>query len=391
MNLETPASLGDSALTRAFQERFGASPDGLWRAPGRVNLIGEHTDYNEGLVLPFAIDRATTVAVRLRADRRVRLASTFGAADPVEFDLDTFSPDSVKGCSSYPAGVTWELRQAGVSLPGFDLYVSSDVPVGAGLSSSAALECAVALALSDLCRSGLTSTQLADIGRRAENNVVGAPTGIMDQYASMLGAAGSAVYVDCRDGSSRHIPLNLESTGLTCLVIDTKVSHAHADGGYATRRNSCMRAAADLGVKALRDLKVTDLPRAEQTLDEETFRRVRHIVTENQRVIRTADLLFSEGPSAIGELLNASHDSMRDDFEISCPELDLAVEAAMANGALGSRMTGGGFGGSAIALVPATDADGVKDSVEAAFSARGYQRPDIFAVLPSDGAKQQQI
>ncbi|MET3811801.1 galactokinase [Arthrobacter sp. UYEF3] len=389
MTSESTETVSGVALTRAFHDRFGVGPDGLWRAPGRVNLIGEHTDYNEGLVLPFAIDRATTVAVRLRTDRTVRLASAFGAADPVEFDLDTFNPDSATGWSAYPAGVAWELRQAGVSLPGFDLYVSSDVPVGAGLSSSAALECAVALALSDLCGAGLAHAQLAEVGRRAENNVVGAPTGIMDQYASMLGAADSAVFVDCRDGSSRHIPLDLNNAGLVCLVIDTKVSHAHADGGYASRRNSCVRAAANLGVKALRDLTVIDLPRAERTLDEEAFRRVRHIVTENQRVVRTAELLVSEGPYAIGEILNASHHSMRDDFEISCPELDLAVEAARANGALGSRMTGGGFGGSAIAFVPATDAEKVGYSVETAFAARGYQRPDVFAVLPSDGAKQQ--
>ncbi|SDP43294.1 galactokinase [Arthrobacter sp. ok909] len=384
---KTEADRQAITLTGAFTNYFGHEPDGLWRAPGRVNLMGEHTDYNEGLVLPFAIDRSTTVAVSARDDRTVRLVSSFGDAEAVEFNLDTFAPEDAHGWSAYPAGVAWELEQAGVPVPGFELYVSSDVPVGAGLSSSAALECAVALALSELSGARLERTQLADIGRRAENNVVGAPTGIMDQYASMLGTRNSAVYLDCRDGKSVPVSLGLEESGLVCLVIDTKVSHAHANGGYAARRASCARGAHQMGVGALRDLDSTDLPRAERTLDEETFRRVRHIITENERVAGTVDLLRTHGPHAIGDLLDASHRSMRDDFEISCPELNLAADTARANGALGARMTGGGFGGSAIALVSTDDAARVKDAVLTGFAARGLQTPDIFAVLPADGAQ----
>jgi galactokinase len=374
-------------LTRAFAGHFGHDADGVWQAPGRVNLIGEHTDYNDGIVLPFAINRSTTVAVSARADRTVRLASAFAAADPVEFDLDTFAPDQAAGWSAYPAGVAWELERAGITVPGFDLYVASDVPVGAGLSSSAALECAVALALSDLTGAGLGRAELADIGRRAENNVVGAPTGIMDQSASMLGTRDCAVYLDCRDLSSRPVPLGLEESGLLCLVIDTKVSHAHATGGYAERRSSCVRGARSLGVGALRELDAADLPRAGRILDDVTFRRVRHIVTENERVARTAELLTTHGPLAIGDLLDASHRSMRDDFEISCPELNLAVDTARANGAIGARMTGGGFGGSAIALVPVDDADQVRSAVLAGFAVRGLRAPDVFAVLPAEGAR----
>ncbi|MGO4122250.1 galactokinase [Arthrobacter sp. YAF16] len=379
-------------LADAFTAHFGHAPDGLWQAPGRVNLIGEHTDYNEGLVLPFAIDRATTVAVAARNDRRVLLASAFAGAAPVEFDLNTFDPATFApgpagAWSAYPAGVAWELGRAGVSVPGFELLVSSDVPVGAGLSSSAALECAVASALAELAGAKLGATELADVGRRAENNVVGAPTGIMDQYASMLGAQDCAVYLDCRDGSFRRVPLGLEGAGLVCLVIDTKVSHAHANGGYAARRASCARGAELMGVGALRDLDVTDLTRAESILDGETFRRVRHIVHENDRVARTVALLESRGAAAIGELLDASHRSMRDDFEISCAELDLAVDAARGAGAIGARMTGGGFGGSAIALVPAAEARGVEEAVLRAFAGQGFGAPEIFAARPAAGAR----
>ncbi len=382
----TGTALADVAAS-AFAAHFGRDADGVWQAPGRVNLIGEHTDYNDGLVLPFAINRATTVAVAARADRTVRLMSSFGDAEAVAFDLDTFTPDQAAGWSAYPAGVAWELERAGITVPGFDLFVSSDVPVGAGLSSSAALECAVALALSDLTGAGLGRADLAAIGRRAENNVVGAPTGIMDQSASMLGTKDCAVYLDCRDLTSRPVPLGLEESGLVCLVIDTKVSHAHATGGYAERRSSCVRGARAMGVGALRDLAAADLPRAERILDDVTFRRVRHIVTENDRVARTAELLAARGPLAIGELLDASHRSMRDDFEISCPELNLAVDTARANGAIGARMTGGGFGGSAIALVPVDDADRVRSAVLAGFAARALRAPDVFAVLPAEGAR----
>ena len=381
----------------AFASRFGRAPAGVWAGPGRVNLIGEHTDYNGGFVLPFAIDKTTTAALAVRADRAVRVASALAGAEPLKIDLDRLRPGSVAGWAAYPLGVAWALEQAGVRLPGFDLLVDSDVPVGAGLSSSAALECAVAVGLAELSGlaelggtsglAGLDRRALAAVGRRAENDMVGAPTGIMDQYASLFGAAGSAVFLDCRSEEVQLVPLELDAAGLVCLVMDTKVSHAHATGDYASRRDSCTRAAEALGVPLLRDVPPDRLPEAERLLDDETFRRARHIVTENRRVVEAVRTLRSDGPAAIGRLLDASHVSMRNDFEISCPELDLAVDTARANGALGARMTGGGFGGSAIALVPAGEVDAVRDAVVRAFAARGFRQPELFTVRPADGAR----
>lgn len=377
---------GPDGLARLFSTHFGQAPDGVWAAPGRVNLIGEHTDYNEGFVLPFAIDRTARVAVRTRTDRTARLISTFGGLGQVTADLDRLSADTMEGWTAYPLGVVWALQQSGVDVPGFDLYLDSTVPTGAGLSSSAAIECAVSLALDELTGAGLSRSELVLVGQRAENEVVGAPTGILDQSASLLAAEGHAVFLDCRSQRSELVPLDLAADGLVVLVVDTKVSHAHATGGYAARRASCELGAEVAGVAALRDLSMGDLEEVSGLLDEETFRRVRHIVTENDRVLETVRLLASEGPTAIGRLLNASHASMRDDFEISCPELDLAVDTALANGALGARMTGGGFGGSAIALLPAAAEQAVRDALAAAFKEAGYAAPDLFTVSPSAGA-----
>lgn len=377
---------GPDGLARLFSTHFGQAPDGVWAAPGRVNLIGEHTDYNEGFVLPFAIDRTARVAVRTRTDRTARLISTFGGLGQVTADLDRLSADTMEGWTAYPLGVVWALQQSSVDVPGFDLYLDSTVPTGAGLSSSAAIECAVSLALDELTGAGLSRSELVLVGQRAENEVVGAPTGILDQSASLLAAEGHAVFLDCRSQRSELVPLDLAADGLVVLVVDTKVSHAHATGGYAARRASCELGAEVAGVAALRDLSMGDLEEVSGLLDEETFRRVRHIVTENDRVLETVRLLASEGPTAIGRLLNASHASMRDDFEISCPELDLAVDTALANGALGARMTGGGFGGSAIALLPAAAEQAVRDALAAAFKEAGYAAPDLFTVSPSAGA-----
>jgi galactokinase len=301
--------------------------------------------------------------------------------------LDTFAPEDAHGWSAYPAGVAWELEQAGVPVPGFELYVSSDVPVGAGLSSSAALECAVALALSELSGARLERTQLADIERRAENNVVGAPTGIMDSTPRCSEQEIPPSTSTAATASPCRFPLASKSPGWSAWSSTPRSRTPDANGGYAARRASCARGAHQMGVGALRDLDSTDLARAERTLDEETFRRVRHIITENERVTRTVDLLRTQSPRAIGDLLDASHRSMRDDFEISCPESNLTADTARANGALGARMTGGGFGGSAIALVSTDDAERVKDAVLTGFAARGLQTPDIFAVLPADGAQ----
>jgi galactokinase len=370
----------------------GAEPDGVWSAPGRANLIGEHTDYNDGFVLPFAIDRRTVAAVRVRDDRRIRVASTFDA-EPVEIDLadlavTEFPRDAVPEWAAYPLGVAWALLAAGVVDPvGVDIAFASDVPVGAGLSSSAAIEGATASALRDVWDLDLDATGLARIGRRAENEAVGAPTGIMDQMASMLGRRDAAIFIDCRSLEGTPVDLGFADAGLELLVIDTRVAHAHSTGGYGDRRAACERGAAALGVKALRDLSPADLERARELLDDTTYRRVRHVVTEDQRVLDTVRILHEDGPLAIGDLLVASHVSLRDDFEVSCPELDTAVDAALAGGAIGARMTGGGFGGSAIALVRREDADAVSESVTHAFADSGFAEPGIFVVEPSEGAR----
>ena len=380
------------AARRQFIELTGYEPDGTWSAPGRANLIGEHTDYNNGFVLPFAIDRRTTVALARRDDGILRVASTF-ADEAVEVPLRELAAirDSggLGGWSAYPLGVAWALGQAGADfdrVTGCDLLIDSDVPVGAGLSSSAAIECAVAVALNEEWELSLDRPALARIGQRAENEVLGAPTGIMDQSASLLGRRDAAVFLDCRSLESQIVSLGLEAAGLTILVIDTGVQHDHATGDYGDRRAACERGAALLGVPSLRDLTVDDLDGARARLDDVTFRRVRHVVTENARVLETVRLLRESGPGAIGELLDASHRSLRNDFEVSVPELDLAVETAQANGAIGARMTGGGFGGSAIALVPHDAVSRVDSAVAGAFAEHGFGGPDVFSVTPSDGA-----
>ena len=376
------------STTSGFRARFDREPVGLWSGPGRVNLIGEHTDYNDGIVFPFAINRRAVVALALRDDRMLRVASSF-TEEVVEISLDDVSPESVSGWSAYPLGVAWALGQKGADLSavtGFDVFIDSDVPIGAGLSSSAAIECATAVALDEVWNLGFDKQVLVRVGQLAENEVVGAPTGILDQSASLLGQTDAAVFLDCRSFESEIIPLGFDAAGLELLVIDTKVSHAHATGGYASRRASCETGARLMGVSSLRDLTVDDLPRATTTLDDETFRRVRHILTENQRVLDTVRVLREDGPGAIGALLDASHTSMRDDFEISVAELDLAVEAARAAGALGARMTGGGFGGSAIALTPHALIPAVQQAVADAFAAAGFTAPDMFVVRAAAGA-----
>ena len=373
-------------LASRFESVFGAAPDGVWQAPGRVNLIGEHTDYNEGFVLPFAIDRTARVAVRLRPDSTIRLLSTFGNQGLTAVDAGSLDPGSARGWTKYPLGVLWALQQRGVDVGGLDLLLDSDVPRGAGLSSSHAIECAVITAVNELAGAGLDTGDMVLATQRAENDFVGAPTGIMDQSASLRGEAGHALFLDCRDQGIRLVPFDAERAGLVTLVIDTRVSHSHAGGGYADRRASCELGAEVLGVKALRDVGLGDLDEAGGLLDPVTFRRVRHVVTENERVLQAVGVLESSGPAAIGPLLDASHASMRDDFEISCPELDLAVETARSAGAIGARMTGGGFGGSAIALTPAAAEQQVRAAVGRAFAAAGYTAPDIFSVRPAAGA-----
>ncbi|MEN9989518.1 MAG: galactokinase [Actinomycetota bacterium] len=372
--------------TEGFAALYGYQPTGVWSAPGRVNLIGEHTDYNEGFVFPFAINRRTFAAVALRNDSVARVASAF-SPEVIDIELDKIDRATVSGWSAYPLGVAWALKQIGnATQTGFDIFIESDVPVGAGLSSSAAIECAVAVALNELWSVGLELRQLARVGQLAENEIVGAPTGIMDQSASLLGQLDHAVFLDCRDLSSEVIELGFAREGLELLIIDTKVEHRHADGGYASRRAACEAGAAALGLPSLRDATSADLDRASQLLDDVTFRRVRHVITENDRVLQAIETLRSKGPRAIGGLLYESHKSMRDDFEISIDELDTAVETALQHGAIGARMTGGGFGGAAIALCPVERIGEITLAVEAAFKDLGFAKPDIFGVTAAPGA-----
>ncbi len=383
------------AARALFAESFGTEPVGTWSAPGRVNLIGEHTDYNDGFVLPFAIQHRTHVALAPRGDGRIRVVSTFddAAVEVALAELDALFParrDDIAEWARYPLGVAWALLAASgtdpASVAGVDLAFASDVPVGAGLSSSAAIEGAAAVALAQTWGMDIDRVALAKVGRRAENEAVGAPTGIMDQMASLLGRADSAIFLDCRSLDAQIVDLGFADAGLELVVIDTGVKHSHATGGYGERRAACERGAAALGVPALRDVAPDDLPRLAELVDEVTFRRVRHVVTEDQRVLDTVRTLREQGPTAIGQLLVASHASMRDDFEISVPELDTAVEAALAAGAVGARMTGGGFGGAAIALVAHDRVSAVTDAATAAFAAAGFAAPTIFTVVPSPGA-----
>jgi galactokinase len=365
-----------------FTQTFGYAPTGVWSAPGRANLIGEHTDYNEGFVLPFGIDRRTYASVALRSDRICRVASDIDGKS-YQFELGQKPQDL--DWALYPLGVAWAMSEYADS--GFDCFFTSDVPVGAGLSSSAAIECAIAIALNELWSAGASRQELALLCQKAENQVVGAPTGIMDQTASMLAQPDSAVLLDCQSLEAKSVPLGLSERGLLVAVIDTQVAHRHSDGGYRVRRESCERGAELMGVPSLRGLTIQDLPRAAEVLDDVDFRRVRHIVTENDRVLSTVTTLADGNLAEFGSLLLASHASMRDDFEISIEELDLAVEAAMQTGAVGSRMTGGGFGGAAIAIIKQDLLGQLEQNCKAAFKAKGYIEPRVFAVEPSEGAR----
>ena len=371
-----------------FEKQFGYAPAGVWSAPGRVNLIGEHTDYNEGFVLPFAIDRRTYAAVGKRSDQLARVASAF-SGELVEFEISEIQRDKVSGWSAYPLGVAWSLIQAGAKPQGFDLYVDSNVPVGAGLSSSAAIECSVALALNDLWGSGFSRSVLAKVGQRAENEIVGAPTGIMDQTASLFGELDHAVFLDCRTLDAKAIALSLKENGLEILVMDSSVAHRLTDGGYASRRQACQDAAEIMGVTSLRDVTLEKLEASKDLLGDVVYKRARHVVTENERVTKTVELLSSSGPKSIGHLMNESHVSMRDDFQISITELDVAVETAISQGAVGARLTGGGFGGAAIALIDAGKVASLSAAVLDKFRVQGFEKPEIFTVTADEGAKRE--
>ncbi|AEG43596.1 galactokinase [Isoptericola variabilis 225] len=397
-----PADEGARRVRALFADAFGASddgaPDGVWSAPGRVNLIGEHTDYNGGLALPIALPHRTYVALRRRDDDVVRLASAQAPGETWTARLSEVAPGAVSGWGAYVAGVAWALRRAGHQVPGFDAVVDSCVPFGAGLSSSAALECAVAVALDDVAGLGLADddagrAELAAACVRAENEIAGAPTGGMDQAASLRCTEGHALLLDCRPGlspleSATRVPFDLEAAGLALLVVDTRAEHALVDGQYAARRAACEKAAALLGLDSLRDVPAEGLPEALDALAEHDpdgvlRRRVQHVVTEIARTAEFAELVRAGKVDEVGPLMLASHTSLRVDYEVSARELDLVVEAATSAGALGARMTGGGFGGSAIALVRAGDVDAVVAAVQQAFDDAGLRAPGFLLAPPS--------
>ncbi|MDN6555003.1 MAG: galactokinase [Acidipropionibacterium acidipropionici] len=382
------AQEGAQRANALFERTYGEAADGVWASPGRVNIIGEHTDYNGGLCLPIALPHRTYVALRRRDDAEVHLVSSFDGEE-LRWDgaLSDVHPGGVEGWVGYTAGIAWALAEAGHQVSGFDAALVSCVPTAAGLSSSAAVECAVGLALDDVNGIGLGHSDegraaLVDLAVRTENDLVGAPTGGLDQAASLRTAEGRALLLDCRDGSTRQVPFDLAAEDLELLVIDTRAKHSHATGGYGQRRATCEAAAKTLGVATLRE--ITDLDDALSRLDDdESVRRVRHVVTEIARVQDFVALVDAGRLTEVGPLMNASHDSLRDDYEVSCPELDVAVDAARGAGAIGARMTGGGFGGCAISLVHAADRAAVVDAVVDAYRQAGFKAPKLHVVTPS--------
>jgi galactokinase len=371
--------------TAWFRECYAAGPQGSWRAPGRVNLIGEHTDYNDGLVLPFAIGLGTFAAAARRADGILELRSRQAPQDAISVRLSELRPGSVTGWAAYPAGIAWALRAAGHQVAGARVAIDSDLPLGAGLSSSAALECAVALALTELSGLGVPRPELVRLAQRAENEFAGMPCGIMDQSASLLGQEGSALLIDCQSGVVTAVPLDPAVAGLALLIIDTGVRHVLADGSYADRRRECEQAARALGLASLRG--ITDDPEPVSGLSDPVLRRrARHVVTENRRVGEAARLLRAGELAACGALLTASHRSLRDDFEVSWPAADTTVEVALAAGALGARMMGGGFGGSVLVLAAARQAGQIRADVDAAYAGLDWAAPRFLEVAPAAAA-----
>ena len=357
--------------------------------------MGEHTDYNDGYVLPFALGQNIAAAAARRTGRRLALCSRQQPTAAVEIALDGLAPGQVTGWAAYPAGVAWELEQAGYQVPGARIAIDSDVPAGAGLSSSAALECATALALTELAGLDVPRPELAAIARRAENEFVGVPSGIMDQSASLLCQPGHALLLDCRSLESSQVPFDPAAAGAGLLLINTRAKHDLSDGEYGRRRAECEEAARRLGIPSLRSL--TNLADVDRLTDPVLRRRARHVVADNQRVLDVVGLLNSPSPGSgqhgladthrdIGRLLTQSHLSLRDDFEVSWPEADATVEAALAAGAFGARMIGGGFGGSVLALVPAAFGGPVRDAVTGAFAQRSWTAPEFLDAAPSDSA-----
>jgi galactokinase len=372
-----------SSIEEKFLETFGEEPDLVAAAPGRVNLIGEHIDYSEGFVLPFAIKDRTLVAARKRDDLIVRIASAQRRSKIVTVDISDVKPGLKGEWERYALGVLWSM---GVT-SGVDLMIDGHVPLGAGLSSSAALECSVATAMNHLFDMGFSLEELARLTQKAENQYVGVPCGIMDQSVSLMATHGFALLLDCRDLSTRNIPFDVASHGLELLIIDTQAHHALTDGGYAERRASCESVARKLQVKSMRELTITQLDASQDLLSETEYIRARHAITEMKRVLDCVEALSSGNFVKVGQLINQSHQSLRDDYAVSCPELNAAVEASLAAGALGSRMVGGGFGGSAIALIEASKTSQTIGAVDKAFADKKFKAPRFFTSLPSQGAE----
>ena len=373
------------SLANTFTSLFSGNPEIICEAPGRVNLIGEHVDYCDGFVMPFAISDRTYAAIKRRPDRKIRISSMQRPDEIFETSLDDLQPDAEGGWERYICGVIWAFGD--YITYGLEILVDGHVTLGAGLSSSAALECSVAFGLDQLFETGFSLAQLAKLAQRAENDFVGMPCGIMDQSVSLMAQAGSALLLDCRDLSTEQIPFDLASAGLELLIIDTQAHHALVDGGYAERRASCESATAKLGIKALRDCSMSNLEDSRTKLTELEYMRAKHVVNDIKRVHECVESLKNNDFTAVGNILTKSHASLRDVFEISCPELNLAVDTALENKSLGGRMIGGGFGGSAIALFKVADIDPAKRAIAAAFKEAGFKEPRFFTSLPSAGAK----
>ena len=372
-------------VTGDFRRAFGRSAVAVGHAPGRVNLIGEHTDYNAGRCRPVALPHATYVAGALRTDGRMQVISR-QAPNRWTGHVDRLGPGEADDWAAYVAGVLWALREDGLDLRGVELAIDSTVPLAAGLSSSAAVECAVAAAVCGLLGADLSVERrhrLVEACIRAETEVAGAPTGGMDQTVALLASPGAALLIDFDTRTTRDVPLPLSAAGLALLVTDTRVSHNLTDGGYGQRRDDCETAARRLGVPSLRH---ADLAEVESLADLRLRKRARHVVTEIGRVPEVVAAVESGDWAALGPVFGASHTSMRDDFGISCDELDVAVGTAVEAGALAARMTGGGFGGSSVALVPDARFDAVVRAIDVAFAAAGYRQPAHLRVEPSGAA-----
>ncbi len=374
-------------VAEAFGKTFESEPSGVWSAPGRVNLIGEHTDYNDGLVMPFAIEARTTVAASARSDGLLRMRSEQQPAGDISIPVEALAPGNPMGWAAYVAGVVWAARRRNERVAGLDVLVDGRVPPGGGLSSSHAIEVAVALAVDALFELGLDTDDQARLTQQAENEFIGAPTGVMDQLALLRARPGHALFLDTRSLKFEQVPLDPSADGQLLVVIDTRVRHSLADGAYGERRRACEQASAALGVPALRDVSVDGLDERLRSLDDVLARRARHVVTENARVPAAVAAVQDRDWPGLGRLMDDSHRSLRDDYEVSAAELDVAVETSRATGALGARMTGGGFGGSAIALVPAERVKDVRREVSAAFATRGWAPPVLTEVTPSAGAR----